>query len=584
MSNAPQRAGQVVFTNKARCRDCYRCVRVCPVKAIRMMEGQAFVDEHRCISCGTCIRECPQGAKSYRNDVDRACRLLASGRPVAVSVAPSFASVFRGWERSRLPSGLRKLGFSYVAETAIGAFHVAQKTVEILSAQSDHPYIGTACPAIVNYVERYHGRLVRCLTPVCSPMVAHARLIKEKLGPDSLVVFIGPCVAKKTEAERPENAGVVDCVLTFVELFEWMQRENIQLAACEESSFDEQPQGDARFFPLVGGAVRTAHLSTDLMARDVLETHGFLETQEALEGLSSSGPSRLIEALFCPMGCINGPAIPGNRNLYDRRLDVLTFAADNKGRDENETAPRPPLNAAYASHAVESNEDITEDQIRHVLEQTGKSKPEDQFNCGACGYSSCREKAIAVIRGMAEPEMCIPYLRRLAEQRTDRIIETSPNGIVILDDKLNIVSMNPTFRRMFMCSEAMCGKRISYLMDPEPFERLASSDEDLIEIVVKHDKYDLVCHEKLYPLRDERQYVGIFANITKSQADKEKLDRLRVETMRQAKDLLDHQVSMAQKIAVFLGESTSRGEELVDKLLKLAEEERTELEPPEDQA
>ncbi len=579
----PQRAGQVVFTNKARCRDCYRCVRVCPVKAIRMHEGQAFVDEERCISCGTCIRECPQGAKTFRNDVDRAARLIASGKPVAASIAPSFASVFRDWERHRLASALRKLGFSHVAETAIGAFHVASAMAGIVAEQAGHPHIATACPAVVNYVERYQGDLIKYLLPVVSPMLAHARHIKKKLGPDTKVVFIGPCVAKKAEAERPEHAGLVDCVLTFVELLEWLGRENITLASLEESRFDEEPEGDARFFPLLGGAVRTAHMNTDLLTKDVLDVHGFQDTREALESVNGGDRALLVEALLCPMGCINGPAIPGERNLYDRRLDVLDFAGRHKGKTPSVQPSREDLATTFQATRVETSDDISEDQIRQVLEKTGKSRPEDQLNCGACGYSSCREKAIAVVRGLAEPEMCIPYLRHLAERRTDKIIETSPNGIVILDEKLTIVSMNPTFRRMFMCSEAVCGKRISYLMDPEPFERLASGDEDFIESIVKHDKYGLVCHEKLYPLREDRQYVGIFANITKSQADREKLDQLRSETVRQARDLLEHQIGLAQKIAVFLGESTSRGEELVEKLVQLANEGRNEPGPIEDE-
>ena len=203
----------------------------------------------------------------------------------------------------------------------------------------------------------------------------------------------------------------------------------------------------------------------------------------------------------------------------------------------------------------------------------GKSRPEDQLNCGACGYSSCREKAIAVVRGMAEVEMCIPYMKNLAERRTDRIIETSPNGIVILDERLNILSMNPTFKKFFMCSEAVCGKRISYLMDPDPFEKLASGDKDKLELVVKHDRYNIICHQILYVLPEERQYVGIFVNITNSQANQTKLDHLRVQTIAQARELLEHQISMAQKMGQFLGESTARGEALVEKLMEMADEE-----------
>jgi len=211
-----------------------------------------------------------------------------------------------------------------------------------------------------------------------------------------------------------------------------------------------------------------------------------------------------------------------------------------------------------------------EADILGELERSGKGRPEDQLNCGACGYASCRNKAIAVLQGMAETEMCLPLMRRRAEQRTDRILETSPNGIVILDERLAIVSMNPAFRRFFMCSEAVCGKRISYLMDPHLFEQLASGESDLAEKVIRHDTYNLVCHEIAYALREEKQYVGLFVNITHSRASQEKLNDLRASTLVQAQQLLEHQVSMAQKITQFLGESAAQGEVLVDHLREMA--------------
>lgn len=566
----PCKPGQVVFTNKARCRDCYRCVRVCPVKAIRMHGQQAFVVPERCIACGTCIRECPQGAKSFRNDVEHAARLLASGVPVAASVAPSFAGVFSGWEQKRLASALRKLGFAFVAETAIGAYAVARKTAEFVQARPARPHVCTACPAVVRYVELYRPEMADLLVPIVSPMLAHARAIKHQRGPETRVVFIGPCVAKKAEAQDPRNEGAVDCVLTFMELTEWFAREGIALATLEESPFDDSPQGDARFFPLVGGQLRTAAMTTDVLAAEIISVSGFDEIKEALDMLPDS--AGVVEPLFCPQGCINGPAVPGERNPYDRRREVLTYAAHHRGTPPQTGETLPDLAASFGPQAVDGGRSFSEEDIRQILEKTGKARPEDQLNCGACGYPSCREKAVAVLRGMAEVEMCIPYMKRLAEQRTDRIIETSPNGIVILDERLNIIHMNPAFRKYFMCSEAVCGKRISYLMDPDPFEKLAAGSDNFIEIVVRHERYNLIAHEILYPLREEKQYVGIFVNITHSQASQEKLDQLRAQTILQARELMDHQITMAQKIGQFLGESTARGEALVENLMKLAGE------------
>jgi len=553
-----------------------------------MKDGQAYVVAERCISCGTCIRECPQGAKQFRNDLERAARLIAAGGTVAASVAPSFAAVYSEWEQKRLPSALRRLGFNYVGETAVGAYLVADETRKIVNERKSSSHICTACPAVVSYVEKYEPSRIDQLVPLVSPMLAHAKQIKNRLGTDTRVLFIGPCVAKKAEAEKPENYGLVDCVLTFTELREWMDRERINLSACEESRFDEEPGGAARYFPLVGGSIKTSGLNTDLLAEDVVSVSGFEEVREVISSTEPGKPAQIIEPLFCAQGCVNGPAVTCKNSIYERRREVLDYAAGNPGKAPGSPAPvvsenpfpetrqtKEPLNLStrFKPARIWDEESVSEEQIRKVLEQTGKAAPENQLNCGACGYHSCREKAIAVVRGMAEPEMCIPYMKRLAEQRTDRIIETSPNGIVILDERLNIISMNPTFKSFFMCSDAVLGRPISYLMDPDPFEKLASGSTDLIETVVRHDRYNLVCHEILYALLEERQYVGILVNITRSRVHKEQLDQLRSQTLMQARELLDHQIHMAQTIARFLGESTAQSEGLLDKLMLVAGDE-----------
>lgn len=567
---------QVVFTNKARCRDCYRCLRVCPVKAIRMQHGQANVVAERCIACGTCIRECPQHAKTFRNDLERAIRLAAEpGVILACSIAPSFAAMYSDWERKRIPSALRKLGFTYAAETSIGAFPVAQATARVVypkgsATQGSRAHLCTACPAVVSYVEQYHSDLANALVPVSSPMIAHARLIRERLGSRAKILFIGPCVAKKAEAERPEHTGLVDCVLTFVELQQWFERQGIRLDRLEESEFDEQPAGAARLFPLPGGLARTASLEADALAADIVAISGFDDLKKMLEALPQTSGRKLIEPLFCPQGCINGPAMPDQKNLFSSRSELISYANSHPGTAPGGREERAVVGSTFQAQPIPDPKPITEEEIENVLAATGKSHSDDQLNCGACGYSSCREKAIAVIRGLAEAEMCIPWMRRLAERRTDRIIETSPNGILILDEKLHIISMNPTFRRMFLCSEAILGKHVSYLMDPEPFERIATQKESLIEMTVKHQKYNLVAHQIIYPLQEERQYVGIFVNITGSQASQDRLEELRTRTVTQARELLEHQIAMAQQMARFLGESSARGEELVENLLKLA--------------
>jgi iron only hydrogenase large subunit-like protein len=570
-----QRINQVVFTNKARCKDCYRCIRICPVDAIGIRDGQAYVDEQRCISCGNCIRECPQGAKSFRRDLDGVRELIASGRPVAASLAPSFAAIFAPWQIRRVPSALRQLGFRHVSETAVGAYPVARRTAEWAADHADTVSIATACPVVVNYIERYRPDLVESLAAVCSPMVAHARMLKERLGPDAGIVFIGPCVAKKQEA-RDKSGDAVDLALTFTELLEWFEQEQLDLEDLEESDFDMAPEGWARSFPVAGGMLETASLNTSPLSVEILSITGAQEIHDVLEGIGGHRERLLIEPMFCAQGCINGPAMPDSATVHQRRRALLRYAK--AGRQETgQPNGRVDLTARFCGQTA-PQQDVTEEQIRQVYAQTGKEDEEDRLNCGACGYSSCREQAFAVARNMAEPGMCVPHMRRLAEQRTDRIIETSPNGIVILDEHLCLLHVNPSFKRMFMCSEAVYGKPISYLVDSEPFEQIAAGKRDLIEVTVEHAKYSLVCHQIVYALREEKQYVGVFVNLTSSLMNQKQLDTLRAQTVQQARDLLTHQIEIAGKIAQFLGESSAQSERLLDNLVRMARENATRTE------
>jgi len=562
---------QFVFTLTARCRDCYRCLRACPVKAIRMERGQAYVDEKRCIACGTCIRECPQNAKSFRHDIDVAQRLIESGGMIAASIAPSFAAVFNKWQIFRLPSALRALGFKYIGQTSHGAFQVSAHALKIIKRDNSKPYIGTACPAIVNYIEKYKPHLVENLIPIVSPMLAHGRMLKEKLGKDTKVIFIGPCVAKKSEIIRPVNKGIIDCVLTFKELMIWLNQKGINLLNCEESSFDEKPVHLAQLYPLPGGMIKTAGLEEDGFDLKLLRVDGINNVKPLIESLPVDSSYTLIEPLFCSQGCINGPGINIEKNIFEKRKDLLQYNKETK-----HTHIIPDIQDEglfYTEYSKEEGifREVTEEEIEKVFERTGKLDPLQQLNCGACGYDSCRDKAIAVVQGMAEPEMCIPYMKRLAERRTDQIFNTTPNGIVILDNELKILAINPAFKKFFYCSDAVLGRHISYLMDPAPFEKLITGSADSLDIVRTHKHYNLMCRELLYILKQEQQIVGIFINITSQQENEKKLKEIKLQTVQQASELLEHQIKMAQTIAQFLGESTARGEELVRKLMSLTE-------------
>ncbi|MDR2735174.1 MAG: 4Fe-4S binding protein [Spirochaetota bacterium] len=555
---------QTIYTITANCQDCYRCVRECPVKAIRISGGQARVVDSLCIKCGTCVRECPQGAKTVRSSLDEAKALLAGGGITAASIAPSFAARFPGALGSRLPSALRRLGFKFAAETAEGAKYVTDQSF----AQPQTGSICTACPTVVHLMEKYHPEYLEALIPVVSPMIAHGRMLKEQY-PGCAVIFIGPCAAKKQEIMRPENAGAVDIVLTFTELAEWLASENIQLENCSESSFDQSHEiGSARLFPILGGMLKTGGIQSDGTQINVLHISG----AEDILGMFSENPDfdgKLIEPLFCKGGCINGPCFGREESQFARRENVIRYA-EAAGKNSAAFPPRSVSHKASFALDEQKPEEISEDQINKILERTGKIDPANQLNCGACGYKSCLENAAAVARGMAEPEMCIPYMRRLAQQRTDRIIDTTPNGVVVLDSELRMVKMNPAFQKMFMCNNGILGRRISYLVNADGFETLQTGSANQYESI--QTKYGIKYHEILYALREEAQYIGIYSDISKIKYDAGQLDTIKSQTVMHAREFLDHQIRFAQEMAHYLGKSTAQSEEIARRLIGLYEE------------
>ena len=560
---------QAIYTITADCQDCYRCVRECPVNAIRISGGQAQIEDSLCIKCGTCVRECPQNAKTIRSDLEEAKAMFDSGKLIAVSIAPSFAAMFPAALSRRLPSALRQLGFRFVGETAEGAKYVTEQSF----AQPRAGSICTACPTVVHYVEKYRPEHLDALIPVVSPMIAHGRMIKDKY-PGCVVIFVGPCVAKKQEVLRPENVDAVDVVLTFTELLEWFAAENIELEDCSESNFDRFCEiGDARLFPLVGGMLKAGGIHSDGTQADVLHISG----AEDILGLFEDNinfDGKLIEPLFCKGGCIGGPCFGREenaavQNLFARRESVIQYALATEKNDEKFQKSKVHHHADFANDE-QKLEEISENQIQKIFERTGKIDPDHQLNCRACGYKSCLENAIAVARGMAEPEMCIPYMRRLAQQRTDRIIDTTPNGIVVLDSELHMVKMNPAFQKMFTCNNGILGKRISYLVNADGFEVLQSGATEKYESI--QTKYGIKYHEILYALREENQFVGIYTDISKIKYDSGQLDVIKTQTLMHAQEFLDHQVRFAQEMAHYLGKSTAQSEEIAKRLIGLYEE------------
>jgi len=412
----------IVRTIADRCRRCYTCIRHCPAKAIKVEGGQAKVMEERCIGCGNCIRVCSQAAKEIESARETVSRLLAEDLPVIACLAPSFPVLLDGVSPGQLVAALRRLGFAEVLEVAFGAELVAQAYGRL---DRDGPIITTACPALYAYVEKYMPRLLPHLAPVVSPMLALARVIKQRYRPQARVVFIGPCVAKKAEAKDPEAAGMVDAVLTFAEMKQLLDETKIVPAELAPEPFTGPRPSLGRIFPVSGGLLRTAGLERDVLDAAVVVTEGVDRVVQVLRELETGSlQARLLDLLMCE-GCIGGPVAESDQSLFARKEAVCAYVRDSQG----EAPALGPDLAAYADVDLSrtftdqriSLPQPTEQEIVRVLASVNKLRKEDELNCGACGYNSCREKAAAVYQGLAEATMCLPYLIEQLEATCDQL-------------------------------------------------------------------------------------------------------------------------------------------------------------------
>ncbi|MFB3880464.1 MAG: [Fe-Fe] hydrogenase large subunit C-terminal domain-containing protein [Armatimonadota bacterium] len=404
----------VVTTIGERCKRCYTCVRNCPAKAIMVQDGRAKVLAERCVACGNCIRVCSQNAKRIiSDDLAETKRMIEAGQQVVACLAPSFPASFPGARPLQVVEAVRRLGFAQVMEVAAGAELVARAYSKMVAEGNGKSHlITTPCPALVSYVEKHVPDLLPYLAPIVSPMVALGRLIKQRLNPAAKTVFIGPCLAKKVEASDPLLGDAVDAVLTFREFSDWLAEEQVELRSLPESDFDGPHPSLGRIFPVPGGLLRTSEMQADVLNNDVVVTEGVDRITELLRQIDEGNvDAKFFDLLFCE-GCINGPFAGDTGNTVAAKQQVSQYTKDAIARHAEASLAQYDdldLSREFADCRVET-ELPSEDQIRAVLRQTDKYEPEDELNCGACGYASCREKAIAVFNGLAESEMCLPYL------------------------------------------------------------------------------------------------------------------------------------------------------------------------------
>ncbi len=561
-----------IYTVPSNCRDCYKCVRHCPVKAIKVEGNHTEIEEALCLACGECVNTCPQSAKIPRDDRQSVLDALASGRKLVLSLAPSFASEFPGEAAKRIIGAAKRFGFSHISETSSAAYAVAAAhSAYAESREGSYPVIASSCPVVVNLVEKYYPEAVGNLAAVASPMITHMRWLKSRFGDDCFTVFAGPCIAKKQEAERVEYRGLADAVLTFHELLSVFGKRGISYEECIPVNPDNASarSKSSRSFPVEGGLLVSAGRSEGNGSADITVT-GIEEIREALEHLGDYSDVRIIEMLACKGGCIMGSAAAKGRGSHSRRRLIESYAAEmgelgGADPDEYDTS------ASYSPKDARAPEP-TEEDIARILALTGKMNAEDELNCGACGYYSCRDKAVAVIRGLAEPEMCMPYMKSRAETMGNLVVNESPNGIIGVNQDMTVMLTNPAMCRITgLSSDKLIGKPLPASFDREPFAEVFRDRRTTFREAEGNGGV-IWAKEAYFHLQAKDMVVLLLSDMSSEKRGRESLAKARRETAEKAGRVIDNQVRVAQQVAGLMGEAAAETKVLLTRLIKQLEE------------
>ncbi len=544
---------------KSNCKNCYKCIRHCPVKAIRFSGNQAHIIGNECILCGHCFVVCPQNAKEIVDGTEKARVLLQSGDPVVVSLAPSFIANYEGVGIESMRRALKKLGFFDVEETAIGATIVKTEYERMLREEERDIIITSCCHSVNLLIQKHFPTALEYLADVMSPMQAHCADIKKRM-PNAKTVFIGPCVAKKDEAEYYE--GIVDAVLTFEELTNWLKSERIEL----EKEVDNTPESRARFFPTTGGILKT--MAKNATGYTYIALDGVENCISALKDIESGKIHKcFIEMSACVGSCIGGPVMEKYHSTSPIK-DYVTVA-DYAGERDFEVDQPAPMNLKKHFSVIEKKlQAPSENDIMTVLRQMGKFKPADELNCGSCGYNSCREKAIAIIQGKAEISMCLPFLKDKAESFSDTIVKNTPNGLIVLNENLEVQQINNAARKIMNIRAAsdVLGEPVVRILDPTVFVQVKNNGRTVRDQRTYLAEYKKYVEQTVVYDSDSHMLIGIMRDITDEEADREKKARINKQTVEVADTVVEKQMRIVQEIASLLGETAAETKIALTKL------------------
>lgn len=560
---------QPVYTEQNDCQDCYKCIRECKLKAIKVVNNAAQILHSDCIYCGICTLICPVNAKKVRDDVTKVKSLLKRDQKVIVSLAPSFVTEFPNLSDEQIVAALKALGFTHVSETALGAQEVSKKVSEFIDNQDKGIYISSACPSVVEMICKHYPKYKNYITPFLSPLLTHSKFLKNEYGEDSHVVFIGPCIAKKAESD--EFPELLDAALTFSDLKRWFEEENIDpyLFAGEQQAevFVPGKAGKGVLYPIDGGMLMGVKNNTTATDAVYMTFSGINNIQSVLKDLDKYKKSDVmfLELLACDGGCVNGPGTSKSYSTALKRLEIIGRADKDLGFQLNVDFP---IERNFNSIVPVKKIEHSSNRIKEALTMVGKYSDKDEINCGGCGYNSCREFAGALLEDRSEPNMCVSYMRKIAHDKSSALLRKIPSGVVIVNDQLKIRDSNLSFARMMGPEIEQLYDTIPGLVDADlhkiaPFYKLFSS---ALKTGVENMERDIrfgnkMFHITIFSIHKNKIVGAILRDMSEPFIQRE-------EVISRAKSVNQKNLETVQKIAYLLGENASETEEMLNSIVE----------------
>ena len=554
---------EILRFKKANCKNCYKCIRECPIKAIRFRDHQAQIINDECILCGRCVRVCPQNAKEVRDDTPVVKDYIRQGKKVIMAMAPSYVAAFQVNSITPLAEAVKKLGVWDVSETAIGA-KIVKTEYERLVAEKHPLIISTCCHSVIRLVQKYYVDCIPYLAPVISPMHAHAKLLKEA-NPDAVVVFVSPCISKKDEVAQYCHGDSVDCTITFDELYDWLEEEGIPI----NHSLEDGEKYRSRFFPETGGILKSMDKDPSY---HYLAVDGVENCRHALEEIQAGGlKGYFIEMSACTGSCINGPAMPkATRGM----LAAQTYVEDSADLVKDYPQDLPDPLTKNITMDLPSMDMPGEGAIEEILAKIGKHRPEDMLNCGACGYPTCRDKAIAVYQGKAELEMCLPYMKERAESVSNNVMDATPNAIVAVDDSLVIQQFNRAAYALFGIDPTvdMVGHQADEIYDVAELAEVVDSRENILSQRCFLEQRGIYVEKSIIYDEGHRLLLIFLKDIDKEEKEAKRAAEMRRDTIEITDQVISKQMRVVQEIASLLGETTAETKIALTRLKKSMED------------